>query len=128
MTNRQLYSLIGFLFTLTLLHSFPVYLFVARFGPSSETPVDANVAVKLHDIERFADLHTIFAYNLTSGFMAYFNLIALELNFTIGLLVISWSYLKIRRKLKNHSRANPLSSIHHIENQINRIMMLQVSS
>ncbi|CAD5228047.1 unnamed protein product [Bursaphelenchus xylophilus] len=126
MTDRHLYSFIALLFTLSVIHSFPAYLALGNFGPSFETPFEANVTMKLHEIDRFADLETIFAYNPTSGFMEYFNLVILQLNFTIGFLVISWSYLKIRKKLKDHSTANPSSNIHHIESQINSIMLLQL--
>ncbi|CAD5228049.1 unnamed protein product [Bursaphelenchus xylophilus] len=126
MTNKTLYGVVTFLLLLSLFVSIPVYWAVGPVGPSHRTPLEANITLTLYEIERFADLDTIFAYNPTSGFTAYFNHIVLQCTFFIGFLAVTWSYVSIRRKLKEHSKANPKSKLHHLEHQINRIMLLQL--
>ncbi|CAD5228045.1 unnamed protein product [Bursaphelenchus xylophilus] len=126
MSNKALYGVVISLLLLTFFFSIPVYCATGRFGPSFETPLEADITLRLFQIERFADLDTIFAYNPTSGLMAYFNHVVLQCTFSISFLSVAWSYFNIRRKLKDHSKANPTSKVHHLENQINRIMLLQV--
>ncbi|CAD5235539.1 unnamed protein product [Bursaphelenchus xylophilus] len=122
LSNRRLYSIVAFVYSITFVHAFPVYQSFAKYGPANDTRIAAEALWKL---EEFEDKPS-FSYNSYRDIMSYVNLLTLMTMFAVGYFVIFWAYIRIHTTVKKHVNYNQFSALASMEQQINKVILVQM--
>ncbi|CAD5228043.1 unnamed protein product [Bursaphelenchus xylophilus] len=122
---HRVYLMFAGIFFLTFLHAFPVYLSFGKFGPSFDGIEEAEATLNLQELIGTTENTPSFTFSSTNQFMFYVNLGILFSGFAVVYCMVIWAFAKIHKTVKRHARSNKSSRVARMEQQINKVILLQ---